>query len=307
MIAQVYGLEHLIDVMCPVVVEPGMTQQMIEGRISLPDMERRILQAVEQLDRECDFLIVEGAGHSGVGSVLGLSNARVAAMVGAPVLMVSCGGVGSLIDAVCMNLALYREEGAEVRLLVANKLIPEKRDKTLHHLRLAFQSSGLEVIGGFNYQPILAHPTLKRVAKVLGVDAHGNREQLMRIVHHVQIAAAATERVVDMLEKDTLLLVTSSRDEVLVTLSNLYTLPEFCPKIVGLVIPGMTPIAKVTQQILDNSGIPYLRVHQRTDDVFLTIHEDVSKLTYEDTEKIALIQNLAGTRFDFDHIDWLFT
>ncbi len=307
MIAQVYGLDHLIDYMCPVVVEPGMTQEVIEGRLDVRPFEKRILEAVEYLDRQCDFLIVEGAGHSGVGSVIGLSNARVAAMVGAPVLMVACGGVGSLIDAVCMNLSLYREEGAEVRALVANKLIPEKRDKTLHLLRTAFRDAPFEVLGGFNYQPILANPTLKRVAKVLGVEVDAEREELMRIVHHVQIGASATQRVVDMLKDDTLLIVTSSRDELLVTLSNLYTQPEYHPKIAGMVIPGSTPISHITQKILDKSGMPYLRIKKRTDQVYLAIHEDVAKLTAEDAEKIALIQQLSKLRFDFDSIDDLFS
>ena len=90
------------------------------------------------------------------------------------------------------------------------------------------------MLGGFNFQPVLANPTLRRVAKVLGVKVDGEREELMRIAHHVQIGAASTQRVVDMLEDDTLLLVTSSRDELLVTLSNLYPLPEFRAKITGL-------------------------------------------------------------------------
>jgi hypothetical protein len=307
MIAQVYGLEHLVDDMCPVVVEQGMTQQVIEGKIPVAELEGRIMGAVERLDRECDFLIVEGAGHSGVGSVLGLSNARVAAMVGAPVMMVTCGGVGSSIDAVCMNLALYEKMGAEVRLLVANKLVPEKRDRTLHLLQLAFRDAGFEVIGGFNFQPVLAHPTLKHVAQILGIEVNGNRGDLMRIVHHVQIGAAATQRVVDLLQDDTLLTVTSSRDELLVTLANLYTLPEFRPKIAGLVIPGVAPITRITQQILDKSGIPCLRTNKTTAQVFLAINEDVAKLTAEDTEKIALIQKLARKRFDFDTIDRLFS
>jgi BioD-like phosphotransacetylase family protein len=305
--AQVYGLEHLIDYMCPVVVEPGMTQDVIEGRLAVADMENRILHAVERLDRECDFLIVEGAGHSGVGSVFGLSNARVAALVGAPVLMVACGGLGSLIDVVQMNLALYREEGASVRLLVANKLIPEKRDKTLELLKKAFKDAPFEVLGGFNYQPILANPTLKRVADVLGITFKAGREETMRIVHHVQIGAAATQWVVDVLKADTLILVTSSRDEMLVTLANLYTMPEYRPQIAGLVIPELAPISPVTQQILDNSGIPCLRTSETMDDVFLAIHEDVSKLTSDDHEKIQLIQQLSKLRFDFDHIDRLFS
>ena len=265
------------------------------------------MAAVARLDRECDFLIVEGAGHSGVGSVLGLSNARVAAMVGAPVLMVTGGGVGSVIDAVCMNLSLYREFGADVRLLVANKLIPEKRERTLHQLQMAFADEGFDVIGGFNYQPVLANPTLKRVAKVLKADLQGSQEDLMRIVHHVQIGASSTQRVIDVLKDDTLVLVTSSRDELLVTLANLYNQPEYRPKIAGLVIPGTTATSRITQQILDNSGIPYLRVRQRTDNVFLAIHEDVSKLTAEDSEKISLIQELARKRFDFEYLDKLFT
>jgi hypothetical protein len=307
MMAQVYGLEHQIDCMCPVVVERGMAQQAIAGEITPAELEGRILRAVEKLDRECDFLIVEGAGHSGVGSVFGLSNARVAAMVGAPVLMVTGGGVGSVIDAVCMNLALYREVGAEIRLLVANKLIPDKREKTLHQLRLAFRNASFEVIGGFNYQPVLANPTLRHLATVLGVECNGSREQMMRIVHHVQIGAAATQNVVDVLQEDTLVLVTSSRDELLITLSNLYSVPEYHRKIAGLVIAGTSPIATITQRILDNSGIPYLRTNLRTDPVFLIIHEDVSKLTAEDAEKIALIQRLSMKRFDFDFIDQLFS
>jgi hypothetical protein len=43
------------------------------------------------------------------------------------------------------------------------------------------------------------------------------------------------------------------------------------------------------------------------DHVFLAIHEDVSKLTAEDQEKIELIQQLSKLRFDFDHIDQLFS
>jgi hypothetical protein len=74
-----------------------------------------------------------------------------------------------------------------------------------------------------------------------------------------------------------------------------------------MVIPGKTPISKITQQILDKSGMPYLRVRKRTDEVYLAIHEDVAKLTAEDAEKIALIQQLSELRFDFDYIDHLFS
>jgi BioD-like phosphotransacetylase family protein len=205
-----------------------------------------------------------------------------------------------------MNLAMFRQEGADIRAIVANKIIPEKREETLHYLRLAFRDSGIAVLGGFNYQPVLANPTLKRIADVLELPIHGNRGDEMRIVHHVQIGAAATQRVVELLQDATLVLVTSSRDELLVTLANLYQMPEYRPKIVGLIIPGVAPISKITQQILDRSEIPYMRTDLSTTDIFLRVNEDVSKLTAEDTEKIELIRALAHKRFDFEVVDRLF-
>jgi len=306
LMAQVYGLEKYLEYMSPVVLQPGTTKKVLEGEILPADFEQKVLTAVEVLDRACDFLIVEGAGHSGVGTVLGMSNAHIARLVDAPVLMVTGGGIGNVVDSVGMNAALFHQEGADIRAIVANKIIPEKREETLHYLDLAFRDSGIKVIGGFNYQPILANPTLRRISSVLGLPIQGNREEDMRIVHHIQIGAASTQRVVEILQESTLLLVTSSRDELLVTLANLYTLPEYRSKIVGLIIPGVAPLSNITQKILDRSNIPYMRTERTTTEIFLDVSEDVSKLTAEDIEKIALIQTLAEKRFDFDFIDALF-
>ena len=64
------------------------------------------------MERKYDFLIIEGAGHGGVGSVVGLGAAVVASLCDAPVVMVSGGGIGNVIDSVLLNLPLYRAEGA---------------------------------------------------------------------------------------------------------------------------------------------------------------------------------------------------
>ncbi|NIP49814.1 MAG: cobyrinic acid a,c-diamide synthase, partial [Phycisphaerae bacterium] len=83
------------------------------------------------------------------------------------------------------------------------------------------------MIGGFNYQPILANPTLRRISQILDIELHGNPEAASQIVHHVQIGAAATQRVTELLKESSLVIVTSSRDELLVTLANIYNLPEY--------------------------------------------------------------------------------
>jgi hypothetical protein len=52
-------------------------------------------------------------------------------MLEAPVLMVTGGGLGNVVDNIHMGLALFEKEGVAVRAVLANKLIPEKRDRIL--------------------------------------------------------------------------------------------------------------------------------------------------------------------------------
>lgn len=306
LLAQVYGLEDDLRLMSPVVLHPGSTRKVIDGEISSAQLQQRIVEACAELETKCDFLIIEGSGHVGVGSLLKLSNARIASLLRAPVLLVTGGGVGNVVDAVAMNLALYEKEGAEVRAILANKLIPEKRDMVLDYLRRALTDEKFRILAGFDYQPVLANPTLNRVANLLDLTLHGNQSDALRIVNHVQIGAASTQRVAELLKDSSLLIVTSSRDELLVTLANLYQMPDYRSKIVGLVIPGIMPINRITQQILDRSAIPYLRTQiHTTADLHRIITEDVSKLTAEDTEKIDLVQSLAEAGFDFETLDAL--
>ena len=305
LMAEVFDLEDNLSLMSPLVLHPGDTQKLLEGELSGAEMERKMFDAIDELDRKNDFLIIEGAGHTGVGSVLGFSNARVAKIADAPVVMVTGGGVGNVVDSAYMNLALFEKEQADVRAVLVNKIIPEKREKTLRYLELAFAKETFKVVGGFNYQPILANPTLRRISQVLDVPLHGNQEAAGQIAHHVQIGSAATQRVTELLKESSLVTVTSSRDELLVTLANMYNLPEYRHLLAGLVIPGVAKISAITQKILDNSGIPYMRTTRTTADVFNTITDDVSKLNAMDTQKINLIMELADKRFEFDALDSL--
>jgi BioD-like phosphotransacetylase family protein len=284
-----------------------MTKKVLDGVINTEDLERQIVEACAELEKKCDFLINEGAGHSGVGSVLGLSNARIARLLDAPVLMVTGGGIGNVNDSAYLNLALFEQEGADVRAILVNKIIPEKRDMTLDYLRRAFQQKSFQVLGGFNYQPVLANPTLRRIAKVLDLPLQGNKRAASSIVHHLQICAASTQRVTELLQDSSLLIVTSSRDELLVTMANLYQLPEYREKIVGLAIPGVAPVGRTTQLILDRSNIPYVRADTiHTTELYQILTDDVSKTTAEDTEKISLIRTLAEKRINFDEFETLF-
>jgi len=293
LLARIYGLEDDIALMSPLVLSRGSTKEFLDGVRSRREAEERIASACYELEKKCDFLVIEGSGHGGVGSVIGLNNARVASLLDAPAIMVAGGGIGSVIDSVELNLPLYQREGVDLRLLLINKLLPEKRQETLGYLRRAFAPQGLEVAGAFDYSPVLANPTLAHISRVLDQPLQGDQSQRNRIVHHIQLGAASSQKVIDGLLTSTLLVTTSSRDELIVTVSSLYHIPAYREKIAGLVIPGQAPVSEITGQILRESGVPFIRIPVRTADAFSAITDHVSKISAEETEKINLIKGSA--------------
>ncbi|MFZ2949422.1 MAG: AAA family ATPase [Desulfuromonadaceae bacterium] len=303
MFASVFGVEEDVELMSPVTLEPGTTRRFLDGGIDPETPRRAILAACGELEKKYDFLIIEGAGHGGVGSVVGMNNARIAADLNAPVLLVTGGGIGNVIDAVQLNLALYQREKADVRIIMANKLVPQKRANTLSYLVKAFAGSGIMVASAFDYLPTLADPTLHHVSELLDLPLMGDKAEQSRLCHTIQLGAASSQIVIDHLEESTLLIVTSSRDELLVTASALHHIPEYKARLAGLIIAGHVPVSSITQRILDDSNIPYIRIKETSSEIFYRLREHVSKIGPEDLEKIDLINSIAERYIDFDAID----
>ncbi len=307
LLAGIYNLEDELEYMSPVVLQPDSTRQILDGKVAAGQLEQKLLNAAHELEKHCDLLIIEGAGHSGVGSVVGLNNGRIARLLNAPILLVTDAGIGRVIDNVHLNMALLHQEQADLRLLLINKLLPEKRQRTMDYLQQGFSETPFKVVPGFNFSAVLANPTLEHIAQLLNVPLKGKKGAEPRIVHHVQLGAASTQRVHDLLEDSSLLIVTSTRNELLVTLASLYNIPEYRKKISGLVIPGLFPVSTVTQQILKRSRIPYMRAEDFSSaEVFSALANDVAKINAEDQEKITLLQSMAETWLDFETIDEIF-
>lgn len=67
--------------MSPVIFPDGFTRDFIDGKVTEQQLAASIRRAHANLLRESDFLICEGTGHTGVGSICELNNAQVAGAV----------------------------------------------------------------------------------------------------------------------------------------------------------------------------------------------------------------------------------
>lgn len=308
LMSEVFDLRLDLKLMSPVVLTPNTTRHVVDGLLPPEELQQRIIRAYAELEEQCDFIVIEGSGHPGVGSIMQISNARIAHLLNAPVLLVTGGGLGDVVDRLAMIQAFFEKERVDLRAVLVNKLIPEKRERTLDYLRRALAGHSYEVLGGFDYQPILANPTLRRIAAVLDLPVHGNRREMQRIIYKVLVGAASTQRFMELLKEPSLIVVTSSRNELLVTLAHLYQMPKYRPLIVGLVISGSMPMNEITQQILDQSRIPYMRADDTISaNLYQKINKDISKIIAQDREKLELIYSLAEQTLDFDAIDSLFS
>ena len=123
----VFNVRVPIESMSPVTVDGTFTRRYLKNPgPTLAQLKDKICRAFDRVSWEKDFTLIEGTGHAGVGSVFDLSNASVAHLLGAKVILVSPGGIGRPIDEIALNKALFDQAGVEIVGAILNKVDPDK-------------------------------------------------------------------------------------------------------------------------------------------------------------------------------------
>jgi len=92
----------------------GYTRDFIDGLIDKEQQMNSIKEAFKAQNSVSDIMMMEGTGHIGVGSCVNANNANVAAMVGADMVLVANGGVGSAFDDLELNYTMCKANGVRV-------------------------------------------------------------------------------------------------------------------------------------------------------------------------------------------------
>src|SRR3954469_19528469 len=141
---KVYTLNCPLVDMSPIAVEPDFTRKYLQSSAS-DALAKKIQKAFDRVAWEKDFVLCEGSGHAGVGSVFDLSNAQVAKTLGAKAIIVSQGGIGKPIDEVALNQALFEKEGVEIIGVIINKVLGTKVDYISDFARRGLKRKGLDL------------------------------------------------------------------------------------------------------------------------------------------------------------------
>lgn len=295
LIRSTFDTQSPLEAMSPIAVEPDFTRRYIDSA-NHDVLIRRIQHSFDRAAWEKDFVLIEGTGHAGVGSVFDLSNAHVARILNAKVLLIVPGGIGRPIDEAVLNKALFDREGVEVIGVVMNKLLPSKLDRISSIARKGLERLGIRLYGVMPHDDVLPRPTLRQVCNHIHADFIHGTEMERNLVADVLIGAMSAAHLYDGTEESTLLVVPGDRDDLILgaVAKAAADVSPFC----GMVFSdGLIP-AKLVLDLACQSPLPVMTSRLDSYTISSRIHSMTVKTLPGDREKISRIEQLIAERVD---------
>lgn len=287
---KVYRLNCPLVDMSPIAVEPDFTRKYLECA-NLEALEKKIKRAFDRVAWEKEFVLCEGSGHAGVGSVFDLSNARVAKLLNSKVVIVSQGGIGRPIDEVCLNQALFEKEGVEVLGVIINKVVGDKLDYIREFVQKGLKRKGLELFGVIPMHPMLMRPTMELLRETLGAETLNGSPQMNNMVDNVVVSAMGVQHALAFFKKGVLVITPGDREDIILAAAT-------CEGLAGMILTGnLRPHPNVLNSIQE-MPFPVLLAKEDSYEVGSRVHDLTVKTRPTDKQKIALIRDLIAEHVD---------
>jgi BioD-like phosphotransacetylase family protein len=296
----VYNLNCPLVDMSPIAVEPEFTRKYIESA-NYDVLVRRIQKAFDRVAWEKEFVLCEGSGHAGVGSVFDLSNAQVAKILGAKVVIVTRGGIGKPIDEVALNQALFEKAGVEIIGVIINKVTSDKIDYVADFARRGLKRRGLELLGVIPHQQILSRPTLRSIMEELDAEDLNHSKQRGNLVHDVVVGAMGANNAVQFFKPGVLVITPGDREDIILAAAAVLS-ERKNGSLSGIVLTGNLRPSESVMKVIKGMSYPVLLAKSDSYEVASKVHDLIVKTRPDDAEKIAVIRDLIAKHVDVSRI-----
>ncbi|MFD4959032.1 phosphate acetyltransferase [Microbacterium sp. NPDC058389] len=240
-----------------------------------------IVERYKAVEAQCDAVVVLGSDYTDVGSPAELAyNARIAANLGAPVLLVLGGRsaqnetqpeqlgssvartpaeVGQIADLALAELAHGR---AKLFAVVANRADPALTGETIAEIRRAVAASAAAPVAGAAPVPVwaipedrfLVAPSIRGIMRAVdGSLLSGDPDRLTREALAVVVAGMSMVNVLPRLLEGAVVIIPADRSEVLLA-TLLANASGTFPSISGIVLNGGFELPEPVTRLLDGLG-----------------------------------------------------
>ncbi|MGN7190959.1 phosphate acetyltransferase [Curtobacterium sp. MCBA15_004] len=272
-----------------------------------------ILTRFAQVERRCDAVVVLGSDYTDVGSPTELSfNAKVAANLGAPVLLVLGGRDTSergartpeaMAQVADVTTSELRAEHAQLLGVVVNRADPDALEPIVHSVERAVHDHHPDTpVWAIPEDRVLVAPTVRALLQatdatlVRGDDALLDREALGTVV-----AGMSMENVLPRLIDGGIVVVPGDRSDVLLA-TVLANQSETFPSLAGVILNGGFETSPQITRLLDglSSPLPIARNELGTYDTALRITHTRGRLAADSPRKADLALALFEQHVDAD-------
>jgi dethiobiotin synthase len=210
-----FGLSDAYADMSPVIIPSGFTRSYLDGEVSCDTLLERIDAGFERLASIHDFVLVEGTGHLGVGSIIGMNNAVVAKRLGLDVVIVVPAGLGFTFDTLALNISLCRESGVGVRGVIINRVLHDKREMIGEYLPKALAPWKVPILGCIPYDDILGRPTMRDFEGLFQTQLIAGHQHVFRRFDVNRVGARSTEIFREKLQPRQLTITPVGREDII--------------------------------------------------------------------------------------------
>ncbi|WP_448390324.1 phosphate acetyltransferase [Microbacterium aurum] len=256
----------------------------------------KIVERFKAVEAQCDAVVVVGSDFTDVGSTSELGyNARIAANLGAPVLVVLNGRAGQgdrlgiseartpeqLAQLTSLALTDITHQRAELFAVITNRADPSKLDEI--NAAIADVVRDLPAVDGEREADVavwsipedvfLVAPAVRDIMLSLGGTLlRGDEELLTREVLDVVVAGMSLNNILPRLTESAIVIVPADRTEVLLGLLLANSSGTF-PSIAGIILNGPFPLPPAVQDLMAglDSSLPIVQTDLDTYDTAVRV------------------------------------
>ena len=300
---KIFDVKTPIRAMSPIAIHPTFTRDYLDSaEESNPEIIDTMCRAFDRAAFDQDYIIIEGTGHAGVGSVFNLSNADVAKHLNAKVIIVASGGIGRPIDEIALNKAVFEAAGVQIIGAIINKVAPEKIEMVDKFCRIALERMNIPLLGCIPIEKKLTQPNLKQVVDEIGGtwlngEALGKDHRIDRVI----IGAMAAKGLVELLDKGVLIIAPGDREDIILSAIAAEGI-ERGKVVAGIILTrNVVPHPRLTEMIKKTS-IPVALCSEDSYTVASKVNNMTVKTQPDDMDKIPIIKDLISKNIDLDRI-----
>lgn len=268
-----------------------------------------IVERFKAVEALCDTVIVLGSDYTDVGSPTELGyNARIAANLGAPVVLVLGGRVGDRAEARSpdalrqlteVSIGELHHEHASLLAVIANRSDPA----ALTQIGAAIQGAAPGVpVWTIPEDPVLVAPTMQSIMDATeGTLFKGDPELLSREALGVVVAAMSMNNVLPRLIEGSVVIVPGDRTEVLLAVLMANDSGTF-PSVAGIVLNGGFELPEPIDRLIEGirPTLPIIRTELGSYDTTVRITQIRPRLAADSQRKLDTARALFESNVDAD-------